>query len=459
MLVPNELLYSITEYIAYTPKLPGSSSKSLYQCPSPELLALSVANWPLRRICLPFLFANVEMKHDKDAEALTVIGHFSSFTKILVIGGVDTLTESGDRIISRMIPQLKQLFYVELQSYWKRTVLLREILGQPTVTTVLVHEPPPRSMYSDELSKMILDRQILPWYTDFRKYLNWGMRLICLELFRINAIGNFLVSQTLSGLQTLELHMDVVSVSFSWLSSLLSTYPSLNELWLIDGRGQYCAHDVPPSLSSLFKQIQPKDPHDIFAITRAGLRRAKPFGQFSQDWYFSGLTFHTPSTNRSHHRSLIEGLAHIASSFPNLETLSLSLGSHWGMYDIDNLVSAFARFTFLRVVFLGNVFSRLKFGSENEKLRLMSPVQELDSKAVLKELGAHAESGLTLFSSHLAKQIRTLDSIHIDDMGFDSDDNYPTGSWYLNGWLHVLNGNRDVGGRLATSFLSTSSLE
>ncbi|KAJ3772237.1 hypothetical protein FB446DRAFT_788898 [Lentinula raphanica] len=425
--LPDEFLYFITEYIAYAPKRADWYPKSLFQCASPELLALSVANWRLRQICVPFLFANVKIRHDKDAEGLIVyLGLVSKFTKILVLGSDQALTKLGNQIISRTLPQLKQLFHVELRTF-------------------LVYELPLESVDNYDLSKIILVRQQLPSYyysADYRNYLNRGMKLMCLELFNLNEIGNMLVSQTISGLEAIELRMDIESVSFSWLSSLLSANPTLNELSLIDGRGQFCAHDVPPFLTLLLKQIQRPDPHNFFVIIKASLHRAKPIGQSTQDWYFSGLTLYT-GTFANH--SLIELLPQFASLFPKLETLSLGLPSHPWMYHIDSLASAFARFSSLRVVFLDHFFHRLKFGLENENLRLMSPVQPLDSTVNLGEISAHAERKLLLFSSCLAKQIRTLDSIHIKEMGMPVDlDTY----WYLSGWLHVLNSDRDVGGTL-----------
>ncbi|KAJ3835469.1 hypothetical protein F5878DRAFT_644331, partial [Lentinula raphanica] len=61
MQLPNELLHSIIEYIAYTAVRPDLPSHSLLRRASPELLALSVANWRLRQVCLPLLFANIRI--------------------------------------------------------------------------------------------------------------------------------------------------------------------------------------------------------------------------------------------------------------------------------------------------------------------------------------------------------------------------------------------------------------
>ena len=54
------------------------------------------------------------------------------------------------------------------------------------------------------------------------------------------------------------------------------------------------------------------------------------------------------------------------------------------------------------------------------------------------------------FASCLAKQVRTLDSVYIEDAGYDlEDDGKCIQLWYFNGWLHVLNSERVIGGTLA----------
>ncbi|KAJ3973234.1 hypothetical protein EV361DRAFT_867068 [Lentinula raphanica] len=67
-------------------------------CPSPELLALSLASQQLRRACLPFLFAKIKISHDEDAKKLE--NHLAlKLTKTLVLGSSGDLTEVGEQII------------------------------------------------------------------------------------------------------------------------------------------------------------------------------------------------------------------------------------------------------------------------------------------------------------------------------------------------------------------------
>ncbi|KAJ3973233.1 hypothetical protein EV361DRAFT_77853 [Lentinula raphanica] len=143
--LPNELLHWIVEDIAYTPKVPwrqnlgdtglNSSSKHL----SPELLALSVVNWQLRRACLPFLYREIWIRHDEDAKKLEEhIALCARFIKTLFLCDVDDLTEVGEQIVSRILPQLEQLLDVKLAGCLKRTDLLKTMIAHPTVTSVLV---------------------------------------------------------------------------------------------------------------------------------------------------------------------------------------------------------------------------------------------------------------------------------------------------------------------------------
>ncbi|KAJ3816586.1 hypothetical protein F5880DRAFT_1512533, partial [Lentinula raphanica] len=147
--LPNELLQAIIELIAYTPQLPNSTSKSLLNSASPELLALSVANWQLRRICQPLLFANIRILRSKDAKKLKSDAHLkllSKFTKFLAINMFFRSAETGYSIVSQSLPQFKQLLRVELPGCRRRPALLKVILAHPTVTSVLVNELPDESL-------------------------------------------------------------------------------------------------------------------------------------------------------------------------------------------------------------------------------------------------------------------------------------------------------------------------
>ncbi|KAJ3964641.1 hypothetical protein EV361DRAFT_41936 [Lentinula raphanica] len=104
-----------------------------------------------------------------------------------------------------------------------------------------------------------------------------------------------------------------------------------------------------------------------------------------------------------------------------------------------------ALFSSLRVLYLGHVFRRINFESRNTP-----SVLRVDSRDIRTVPKAQAEHKLSLLTSCLAKQVRTLDSFHIEEQGYeDGKLGYRRyGHWSLRGWLHVLNSNREVGGTL-----------
>ncbi|KAJ3772241.1 hypothetical protein FB446DRAFT_800736 [Lentinula raphanica] len=432
--IPNELIHSIVDYIAYTsiPIGPPDSawfSKSLVRYVSPYLLALSLTNWQLRRVCLSFLFAYVTIRHEEDVtRIMDYIGLFSKFTKVLVIGIFHMQPGTMDQLISQILPQSEQLSEVELQSCCTRIVLLRAILARPSVTSILVHELPDPSMCDKDLSRIILSQHsdlIFSLDYKFEPYLSRGMRLNRVEIF--GSLDTRFQSKILSGLTEMTIHMDIIPNSFSWLPLFSSTHPNLGEVWLLNVRRYFFAHDAPLFLSSLIKGLQERELYIFYNIAQVGLRRA--VGQPSQ-----GCT------------SLIEVLMLVASLFPKLKVFTLNLSLHNMRYEIDDLVSALAQFLSLRVVYLNDVFYWLDFDSGNKKTTPVVTVEPVKSLVdVFHELRAHYESGLSLFTSCLAEQVRSLDSVHINDKGYDSD---ISRGWYLSGWIHVLNSNRDVGGTL-----------
>ncbi|KAJ3968706.1 hypothetical protein EV361DRAFT_964659 [Lentinula raphanica] len=369
------------------------------------------------------------------------IGLFSKFTKVLVIGIFHMQPGTMDQLISQILPRSEQLSEVELQSCCTRIVLLRAILARPTVTSILVHELPDPSMCDKDLSRIILSQHsdlIFSLDYKFEPYLSRGMRLNRVEIF--GSLDTQFQSKILSGLTEMTIHMDIIPNSFSWLPLFSSTHPNLGEVWLLNVRQYFFAHDAPLFLSSLIKGLQERELYIFYNIAQVGLRRA--VGQPSQGWYVMGLTLTTTIASTS----LIEVLMLVASLFPKLKVFTLNLSLHNMRYEIDDLVSALAQFPSLRVVYLNDVFYWLDFDSGNKKTTLVVTVEPVKSLVdVFRELRAHYESGLSLFTSCLAEQVRSLDSVHINDKGYDSD---ISRGWYLSGWIHVLNSNRDIGGTL-----------
>ncbi|KAJ3755160.1 hypothetical protein EV360DRAFT_73082 [Lentinula raphanica] len=398
--LPNELLHAIIEYIAYNPKLPDSLSKSLFKRASFELLALSSTDWRLRQVCVPFLFANIKIRHIRDAQKLeNYLPLFSELTKILVIGPVAAVSEAGNQIIVRNLPQFKQLFYVELRRCRERIVLLKTILAHPTVTSVLVDGLPHASMCNDDLSKVILDRatSVSAFSPTFEKYFNRGMRLACLELSQLGSLDKQFESKVLPGLNEIRMHMGIVPVSFSFLSIISSTHPALHELWLLDDRQHHFDYYTPPFISSFVRDCRKQDLNKYFVVKHVGIRR-------STDQSSLGCT------------SLIEILIRIASSFPKLEVLTLNFDGHIARYHVNEFAMALGRFSSLRTLSLHGVFKLLNFKSNTS----LPPVRRVNPKDAFDAALAHAETGILLFASRVAREVRSLETIYVKDKGYEN---------------------------------------
>ncbi|KAJ3755089.1 hypothetical protein EV360DRAFT_73157 [Lentinula raphanica] len=269
--LPNELLHSITEYVAYAPNLQESwltSFESLSKSASPDLLALSVVDWRLRRICLPFLFANITLKNDEHAKQLeNNLALCSRFTDTLVIGRLPALTEIGETIISRLLPQMERLVNVELPECEDRTNLLKALLAHPTVALVLVDQTPSMAMCNHDLSKVTLDptTSAMAFSLICQKYLDWGMRIKRLILDR--PVGNpGLEFQKFPGLKSIEviksagqssqewhvmeLALDVKSSLTEKLPLVASSFPKLEVLHLNlqYDKGMYDINDLSSAL-------------------------------------------------------------------------------------------------------------------------------------------------------------------------------------------------------------------
>ncbi|KAJ3752486.1 hypothetical protein EV360DRAFT_88705 [Lentinula raphanica] len=339
-LLPNELLSSVLEHIAYTSILPDSpfksegSFKSSFKCASRELLALSVADWRLRRVCLPFLFANIKLRNVEVVEKMKdQLAFFSKFTKFLVIGTCDALTTNEEDIISQILPQLKQLSYVELwgRSVYGRTVLIKTLLAHPTVTSVLVPDVDHESMDDEDLSKVTLQETY--WQLCPRRYFERGMKLVRLNIDR-SFDSQLFLSEMFAGPKEMRITMSN-AVTSSFLSALLSTFPTLEELWPhafghhFDARTPSC---ICPSIKK--SQWPSLNEHDL--IRRIGLRRT--IGQPSDEWHVMGIAMVASASHAN--TSLLAKLGVVASSFPTVEnvTLDFSMIRYKFVYALSTLI-------------------------------------------------------------------------------------------------------------------------
>ncbi|KAJ3793432.1 hypothetical protein GGU11DRAFT_811941 [Lentinula aff. detonsa] len=432
--LPNELLHSIFKYLVYAPKLADLPSKSRMKYVSFELLALSVTNWRLRRICLPFLFANIRIRHIRDARNLkdSSLVLIQRFTRLLVISHFSSRSEEGDQILCSILPYMKRLEWVELRCCSSRSVLLKAILANPTVSTLLVEQLREASLYVDP-SKVVLEGTLISTTVspDLETCLD---HLGCLEAIEPDLLNDDFTQRHFAGLQELRLSLRRYYVTFSWLSVLSSTHSSLKEISLIDDKRYHQVFSRTPT--SVVQGSQRQDLSKNYSIDRVVLCRTT--GQYPQGWRVTGLTISAAPSNTS----LVKILTLIPVSFPKLETLTLDLDSHGASYYIDALAAVLGRCSSLRALHLHNVFRRLKFRSR------CLPTVCADPPGTLDELAAHVVKGLFAFASRLAGEVLTLDTIYIHDMVYRYGAVGIKTHWWYEGWLHVLNGNRDVDGTI-----------
>ncbi|KAJ3835511.1 hypothetical protein F5878DRAFT_627675 [Lentinula raphanica] len=449
--LPNELLSSIVEHIAYSPTLPDSAhtelaSISRFKRTSSELHRLSVANWQLRQICVPFLFADIKIRSAEDAVNMKgQLSLFSQFTKTLVIE-FDTYDSdrTEDQIMDQFaLAQLEHLSYVELQSFQYSPLLLKTLLAYPTIKSILIRTVPDESLHNDDLSKVIVDTLIYPLsFSNIGNCLKNGMRLARLLLYYgPGLLDEEFGSRKFPGLEEIVILMgSSLSTPFSWLSDLASTNSTLNELNI--HRNQLPSLSI-TLLTSFDNECERQGLKTSFVVEHVNLRKAS--GQSSHDWDVIAFTM---STNPS--ASLVNILSLVASSFPKLEILSLDLTKNKEHYDAGALSSVLARCSSLRVVYLKNVFKWLRFESAIEArcFPLSQPTRRATTVTLeVSEVLACAEIALLQLTALLAKQFRTLESFSIDDTGHGRN-NRSAERWYLVGWLHVLNFDRKVGGTL-----------
>ncbi|KAJ3748195.1 hypothetical protein EV360DRAFT_76302 [Lentinula raphanica] len=440
--LPNEILETIIHDIAY---IPNSNSSSWFKFSTNELRVLSVVNWRLRHLCLPFLFANIKVT---DAEKLEKdLAFLSKFTRTMIISPLTAVNETEDQLLARFLPQFKHLSHVQLRDEsFGRTASLRKVLAQPAITSVLVEKLPDQSMCNDDLSKVILEwidhfKAFSPW---LQPYLNRGMRVNSLEIFELgdlDEVASRSVFPILSGLREIQMHMRNKPVPSLFLSKLLSTHSTFNELWLRLYPQLSYVHDTPAFISSFVQESQRQSFIEFFAFKHVGFRRDF-IGQSSHEWYVMDLTLDTIPANTS----LVEMLARLASSFPKLEKLTLDLNRHQGSYPINDLAPVFGHFSkSLGTLYLLGVNLRLEYRNTEfpPLIRTAGPTNADDAMLT------RVETGLLWFASWVARETRNLNYIFTTDTVLRSGSQLRHGeSWCILGSFPVKSGNRDIVGSI-----------
>ncbi|KAF9048168.1 hypothetical protein BDP27DRAFT_690901 [Rhodocollybia butyracea] len=318
--LPEELLYPIVEYIAYKPRLPHERSK--FRRVSFELRSLSVVDHQLRRICLPFLLANICIRTKIGAERLQDFCSMSSlcpnFTKVLKLGRRSFRHGEMTEVTRKTLPSLKRLSTIDLEEFDAINVtFLKAILEHPIVSSVLVKRAGQHlldSFLQLNMSKFVLYSVDLQ--PTLEAWLAQGTRLLSLDVYGPEQLDEEFGLRKFEGIEVLNLFVDLRPVSFSWLPRFSSIHPHLRQIWINNH-----ARKGFPALSflqSLVEESRKKGISEDYRITRVGLGRAT---SESQEWHVNGLTIAATSSTR-------EILTLIASSFPALEVLGLDLPAH-----------------------------------------------------------------------------------------------------------------------------------
>ncbi|KAJ3772214.1 hypothetical protein FB446DRAFT_737242, partial [Lentinula raphanica] len=458
--LPVELLISIIAFVRF-PELDPTDDWPFNGYSS--VSSLSMVNWQLRQICLPFLFETISINSRSRIEKFEAnLALSSKLTKTLIIEECYDTTLSETPI--RYLQDLKQLLYVELEGCSPApAVLLRAILAHPTVRTVRVRALPDfESMQTDDLSKIILyyPSPDLAFSPGFDKFLNRGMKLTHLSLDVDGTPREYqLISKLLPGIQSITVFLyddPMIILPLQLFNTLSSTQSTLTELQLdFDcGLGGSLAPDltyhIMPFISSCIKESHWQDLLQLVTIDRVLLVRRK--GQSSHEWYVEGLNAQTTI-------SLIEALTLVASSCPELKVLNFSL-KVWNFSlnpdvdfratdHIDDVVTVLKQFPSLKELCLCNVLERLDFGPTT----YLPPLRDVDRTDALDILLAHAETAILQYASQVARAVRTLVTLTVWEFGYEGPWLENWNRWNLKGSLHVANSNRDISGKL---FRSTS---
>ncbi|KAJ3725074.1 hypothetical protein DFJ43DRAFT_1157636 [Lentinula guzmanii] len=445
-MLPDELLHSTVEYIAYTPEPPDCDFLGFhFKSVSPALLSLSQVNRRMRRICVPFLFSYLRVVNVAEAMKLMDLCRtgsiIPSLIRVLLLSASYYAQKEGHKILRQVLPCLHHLSCIHLRIPRPSIDLFTTVLEQPTVSTVLMRslDNLPGGFSKLNLSKLVLKHTSVafPRFSTLETCIRRGARMASLDIHRPDLLDESFGPRIFTGLQELNLFVCYFPVSFSWLPAFASGHPSLNKMWLLDDKKHYFDRHTPYFIHSFVEGCHRQELSECFDITRVGLSRVN---QSSQEWRVTGMTIVTKFASTS----LIEILSLICSSFPAIEVLSFDLDRHKDTYHIDDIVSVLAGFSCLRVLYISHLYNRIESGRKTSwKL-----VRQLETNDVCKILAATAESAFLCYASRLAKEIASLAALHIDDMGYEHEKSRYGRRWWLKGWLHVRDSSRDIEGAL-----------
>ncbi|KAJ3923472.1 hypothetical protein F5877DRAFT_63274 [Lentinula edodes] len=436
--LPEELLEMMIQDLAYAPAYPSNSLSSA-RCKrvSSELIALSVVNWQLRRISLPFLFAFVTLKHLEDVEGFlqTCLVNPTLGSTIRVIKlNVDFPSKDGHEELCRLLPHLTRLACVDLQDFTSSISLLNTVNQHPSISAMIVDSldnfldnlPPPLS--SLNLSKVVVECGYTSQPGLETSYAR-GLKVYQLIVPQPELLKEEFGNSRFQGLHEISLAMNRHPILLEWLPRLASTHPHLKNVIFVDmsnSKMQYTSDTIPFILPFIEKSLQ-QGLDTTYNITRLVISRTQ-CGSLSatMEWRVTELIM-------------------------NLHV------SHTYIRWVLGFFVKYGTISSLRVLKPARLFKNLR--SPDEKIHLpWKPFRHIDKIHRVRRLGARAEVRLYWYMSLVSKGLPSLEAVYVEEVGYGNEKFRSQGYWSLQGWLSVRGATGDVTGSLELRGTPSGSL-
>ncbi|KAJ3853468.1 hypothetical protein EV368DRAFT_81560 [Lentinula lateritia] len=448
--LPEELIQLVVEYIVSNPAIVVPQLLELHWKHSrTRLLSLSLTNHQFRRICMPFLFAYVEVRGAygdlEKLKAQCVINE--SFA--LSIRTIDYYCYSPSQIdiVHHLLHRLINLSQVILNDGVLVDMPLLDLLSQQHIQNVVIAswKSLPSKYLSplgpSSLSKITLDS--IKLYAggvehELANYIQYGMQIRCLTVppKLLVTVHNSFSTRSFSGLIELELWLNLIP-ELSWLPEFIWAHPLLRRIRFSMSRVQWNIDRVVPFILPFLNAIDEEGLVDTFEFKAFSIARSSGSAAFPSSteflcgWHVAGLWFCISEWSS---RRLLQ-LAH--TFFPQTSMLTIESplpGSDNASINADELIGCLSRFSSLRTVNLVYLFRNLKFG-DGDSETYQSPQTfatakryhghlEIRTSHVQTDRAAEIEAALIWYTSCIAQRIPTIESFLIQEPP-------------LRGWIHV----------------------
>ncbi|KAJ4464274.1 hypothetical protein C8R41DRAFT_927029 [Lentinula lateritia] len=447
--LPEELLEMMIQDLAYAPAYPFNSLSSA-RCKrvSSELIALSVVNWQLRRISLPFLFAFVTLKHLEDVEGFLqtclvnpTLGSTGSQAKrgLSEQGRArGTMQVTASSYSSSMCRPARLHFEYLTTQHCKSTPF---DFGNDSRFTRQLPRQPAAPLSSLDLSKVVVECGYTSQPGLETSYAR-GLKVYQLIVPQPELLKEEFGNSRFQGVHEISLVMNRHPIFLEWLPRLASTHPHLKNVIFVDmsnSKMQYTSDTIPFILPFIEKSLQ-QGLDTTFNITRLVISRTQ-CGSLSAtlEWRVTELIMNVQS-------SLFMILSLVASCFPYIHTLGVGILRKI-RYNVDELVAVLASFRSLRVLKPARLFKNLR--SPDEKVHLpWKPFRHIDKIHRVRRLGARAEVRLYWYMSLVSKGLPSLEAVYVEEVGYGNEKFRSQGYWSLQGWLSIGGVTGDVTGSL-----------